>query len=97
MSEAVRSYVRHYITASDPFTSSFINLGSINFLISVDPDEPEHLDAAVLWRIKLFKCQYWNCWHPLFMMPGLAPSSDASLSYARGYFWANPARSMAAL
>ncbi|KAF3394319.1 hypothetical protein F1880_005370 [Penicillium rolfsii] len=41
----------------------------------VDPDEPQHLDAAVLWRIKLLKYEYRN--GPLVpAIPGLIPGED---------------------
>jgi hypothetical protein len=47
----------------------------INHLISVDPHEPQHLDAAVLWRIKLLKYEYRNG-PPAPAMPGLVPEED---------------------
>ncbi|KAN0086543.1 hypothetical protein V8E54_000231 [Elaphomyces granulatus] len=41
----------------------------------VDPDEPQHLDAAVLWRIKLLKYEDQNG-PPAAAIPGLVPDED---------------------
>jgi hypothetical protein len=51
------------------------DLKFINHLISVDPDEPQHLDAAVLWRIKLLKYEDQNG-PPAAAIPGLVPDED---------------------
>ena len=51
------------------------DLKLINYLISVDPDEPQHLDAAVLWIIKLLKYEYRNG-PSVPAIPGLIPEED---------------------